>query len=158
MRLPVHVIDARRAVHRARKALAQSLGRPPSEQEVADACAMTVEKVEQHSGSLQPQLVSLDSGSDESHKILELVRDPGAPGIDEAIIRENTHARVRELLHKLNAIERDIIRRRFGLGDDSDQTLDEIGRTYGLSRERVRQIQAQGLAKLQRMCERRDIR
>ena len=64
---------------------------------------------------------------------------------------------MRELLHLLNPIEKDIIRRRFGLGDDTDQTLDEIGKIYNLSRERVRQIQAQGLMKMRRMCERRKI-
>jgi RNA polymerase primary sigma factor len=64
---------------------------------------------------------------------------------------------VRELLHLLNPIEKDIIRRRFGLGTDSDQTLDDIGKLYNLSRERVRQIQAQGLMKMRRMCERRRI-
>ncbi len=77
--------------------------------------------------------------------------------LDEALIREKTQDRVRELLHMLHPIEKVIIRRRFGLGDDTDQTLDEIGRLYNLSRERVRQIQAQGLQKIRKLCERRQI-
>jgi RNA polymerase sigma factor (sigma-70 family) len=107
---------------------------------------------------VQPDPVSLDEsiGSDDQRKFLDMLRDDES-AIDETLIRENTHARVREMLHMLNPIEKDIIRRRFGIGDDSDQTLDEIGKIYNLSRERVRQIQAQGLQKIRRMCERRQI-
>ena len=103
--------------------------------------------------------MSLDESvsNDDPRKFLDLVRDDSEPALDEALIRENTHDRVRELLQLLNPIEKDIIRRRFGLGDDSDQTLDQIGKIYTLSRERVRQIQAQGLQKMRRMCERRQI-
>jgi RNA polymerase primary sigma factor len=159
VRLPVHIIDARRQVARTTAALTHSLGRAPSLPEVAQAMQMPLDKVEQVAAGIQQDPVSLDesiSGED-PRKFLDLMRDKEAPGIDEALIRENTHARVRELLHLLNPIEKDIIRRRFGLGTDSDQTLDDIGRLYNLSRERVRQIQAQGLMKMRRMCERRRI-
>ena len=160
VRLPVHVIDARRQVHRTGKELAQALGRPPTPDELGRATGLPRERIEQLSGSLTPELISLDSaaGGEEARRFFDLVRDEDHLSIDEALIRENTHARVKELLTLLNPIERDIIRRRFGLGNDIDQTLDEIGRTYNLSRERVRQIQAQGLAKVRRMCERRQIR
>ncbi len=159
VRLPVHVIDSRRQVSRAIARLTQKLGRAPSPLEVAKNLKIPVEKVEQVLGGIQQDPVSLDeqvSGED-PRRYLDLVRDDSNPAIDEALIRENTHERVRELLHLLNPIEKDIIRRRFGLGDDSDQTLDEIGKLYNLSRERVRQIQAQGLMKMRRMCERRKI-
>ena len=61
------------------------------------------------------------------------------------------------MLDVLNPMEHDIIYRRFGLGDGENQTLDDIGKLYNLSRERVRQIQVQGLRKMKRMCERNDI-
>jgi RNA polymerase primary sigma factor len=159
VRLPVHVIDSRRQIGRATAKLTQRLGRSPTPAEISKTAKMPKTKVEQILGGVQQDPVSLDEsvGGDDPRKFLDLVRDENAVGLDEALIRENTHERVRELLHLLNPIEKDIIRRRFGLGDDTDQTLDEIGKLYNLSRERVRQIQAQGLMKMRRMCERRKI-
>lgn len=159
VRLPVHVIDSRRQVGRASAALTQDLGRTPTAQEISEHLRMPKNKVEQILNGVQQDPVSLDESvsNDDPRKFLDLVRDDSEPALDEALIRENTHDRVRELLQLLNPIEKDIIRRRFGLGDDSDQTLDQIGKIYNLSRERVRQIQAQGLQKMRRMCERRQI-
>ena len=159
VRLPVHVIDSRRQVGRATARLTQRLGRAPTPVEISKSVKMPAEKVEQILSGIQQDPVSLDEtvSGDDPRKFLDLVRDENIPALDEALIRENTHERVRELLHLLNPIEKDIIRRRFGLGNDTDQTLDEIGKIYNLSRERVRQIQAQGLMKMRRMCERRKI-
>jgi RNA polymerase primary sigma factor len=158
VRLPVHVIDSRRQIGRATARLTQRLGRPPTAAEISRSIKVPKAKVEQIQSGIQQDPVSLDEpvSGDDPRRFLDLVRDE-SPDIDEAVIRESTHDRVRELLTLLNPIEKDIIRRRFGLGDDSDQTLDEIGRIYNLSRERVRQIQAQGLMKMRRMCERRKI-
>jgi RNA polymerase primary sigma factor len=153
------VIDSRRQVGRAAAKLTQQLGRTPTSSEISRSVRLSKTKVESIMNGVQQDPVSLDEniGSDDPRKFLDLVKDENTSGLDEALIRENTYDRVRELLHLLNPIEKDIIRRRFGLGDDSDQTLDEIGKLYNLSRERVRQIQAQGLMKMRRMCERRQI-
>ena len=159
VRLPVHIVDARRQVTRAKNELTQLHNRAPTDAELAAHLGQPIERLRQTLAGVQQDPVSLDesiSGED-PRKFLDLMRDTQNPGVDEALIRENTHARVRELLHLLNPIEKDIIRRRFGLGTDSDQTLDDIGKLYNLSRERVRQIQAQGLLKMRRMCERRRI-
>ena len=159
VRLPVHVIDSRRQVNRAKVKLTQKLERTPTSLEISKAVKMPKSKVEQIVGGIQQDPVSLDEsvGREDPRKFLDLLSDQESPALDEALIRENTFDRVRELLQRLNPIEKDIIRRRFGLGDDSDQTLDEIGKIYNLSRERVRQIQAQSLVKMRRMCERRAI-
>lgn len=159
VRLPVHVIDSRRQVSRASAKLLHALGRTPTAEEIGQALSLPREKIEQILSGVQQDPVSLDESvsSADPRKFLDLVRDENIPAVDEALIRENTHERVRELLHLLNPIEKDIIRRRFGLGADTDETLDEIGKIYNLSRERVRQIQAQGLTKMRRMCERRRI-
>lgn len=159
VRLPVHVIDSRRQVGRTTAKLTQRLGRAPTPVEISRSLKIPAVKVEQIQSGIQQDPVSLDESvsHDDPRRYVDLVRDRQNPGLDEAVIRENTHERVKELLHFLNPIEKDIIRRRFGLGDDSDQTLDEIGKIYNLSRERVRQIQAQGLMKMRRMCDRRQI-
>ena len=159
VRLPVHVIDSRRQIARTVSHLKQDLGRAPSSQEIAEALELPLAKVEELLNGIQPDPISLDEnlGDSDPRKFLDLVRDKSRPAIDEAIIRENTLERIRELMGLLNPMERDIIARRFGLGIDDDQTLDEIGKRYNLSRERVRQIQVQGLAKMRRMCDRRHI-
>ncbi len=159
VRLPVHVIDSRRQISRTIAHLQQELGRAPSSQEISKALELPLAKVEELLNGIQPDPISLDEnlGDSDPRKFLDLVRDKSRPPVDEAIIRENTLARIRELMGLLNPMERDIIARRFGLGIDDDQTLDEIGKRYNLSRERVRQIQVQGLAKMRRMCDRRHI-
>ena len=159
VRLPVHVIEARRQINRAKAKLTQELERTPSVEEIAAQADLPVAKVEQVLRAPPQDAVSLDEsvGGDDPRTFVDLVRDDSRPAIDEAVMRENTHSKVKELLSLLNPIEMDIIRRRFGIGDDTDQTLDEIGKAYNLSRERVRQIQAQGLAKMRRMCDRRNI-
>jgi len=159
VRLPVHVIDSRRQVKRTTNKLNHSLGRTPSSEEIASSLQLPIHKVEEIQNGINPDPVSLDEelSSSDPRRFVDLVRDHSRPAIDEALIRENTLERIRDLMGLLNPMERDIIVRRFGLGTDTDQTLDEIGQRYNLSRERVRQIQVQGLAKMRRMCDRRQI-
>jgi RNA polymerase primary sigma factor len=159
VRLPVHVIDSRRQVKRTVNSLNHMLGRTPSSEEVAKSLQLPLTKVEEIQNGINPDPVSLDEelSSSDPRRFVDLVRDQSRPAIDEALIRENTLERIRDLMGLLNPMERDIIIRRFGIGTDTDQTLDEIGQRYNLSRERVRQIQVQGLAKMRRMCDRRQI-
>ena len=159
VRLPVHVIDSRRQVKRTTNRLNHSLGRTPTPEEIATSLQIPVQKVEEVQNGINPDPVSLDEelSASDPRRFVDLVRDQSRPAIDESLIRENTLERIRDLMGLLNPMERDIIIRRFGLGTDTDQTLDEIGQRYNLSRERVRQIQVQGLAKMRRMCDRRQI-
>ena len=159
VRLPVHVIDSRRQVKRTTNRLNHTLGRAPSAEEVAKSLQIPIQKVEEVQNGINPDPISLDEelSASDPRRFVDLVRDQSRPAIDESLIRENTLERIRDLMGLLNPMERDIIIRRFGLGTDTDQTLDEIGQRYNLSRERVRQIQVQGLAKMRRMCDRRQI-
>ncbi len=159
VRLPVHVIDSRRQISRAANKLTQKLGRAPSTAELSKTLHMSQVKLDQILAGVHQDPVSLDDpiSSDDPRNYLDMVRDENQPALDESLIRENTRQRIRELLTLLSPIEKDIIKRRFGMHDGQDQTLDEIGKHYNLSRERVRQIQTQGLMKMRRMCERRKI-
>jgi len=159
VRLPVHVIDSRRQISRAANKLTQKLGRAPSPAELSKTLHMSQTKLDQILAGVHQDPVSLDDpiSSDDPRNYLDMVRDENQPALDESLIRENTRERIRELLGLLSPIEKDIIKRRFGMHDGQDQTLDEIGKHYNLSRERVRQIQTQGLMKMRRMCERRKI-
>jgi len=159
VRLPVHIIDTRRQANKAASHLKQMLGRTPTKEEIAQKLNMTEKRLRQLLGNGKPQPISLDDNNPENGRrsFLEILRDRSRPAIDEALIRENTLNRVRDLMGLLNPMERDIIQRRFGLTGNIDETLDDIGKSYNLSRERVRQIQVQGLAKMRRMCDRRRI-
>lgn len=158
VRLPVHVIDSRRRVARAKKHLRQTLGRAPTLHEISQSAELPKAKVQQVIDGIHQDPISLNEsvGGDDTRSHIDLVRDDSKPGIEDALIREKTHDQIRVLLQHLNPIEKDVIRRRFGLGSDDDQTLEEIGKIYNLSRERVRQIQAQGLQKIRRLCNRRE--
>ena len=159
VRLPVHVFDTRRQLAKAHKELSQQLGRRPTDDEVAKAVGIPLEKLEEVTQAVPREPISLDesAGADDDRPLLELVRDENAIPPEEIVIHENEMRRLRELLTLLTPVEMDIIRRRFGLSGANDETLEEIGKKYNLSRERVRQIQVQGLEKMRRFCERRKI-
>ncbi|MBI5498385.1 MAG: RNA polymerase sigma factor RpoD/SigA [Deltaproteobacteria bacterium] len=159
VRLPVHVFDTRRQLARANKELSHALGRKPSEEEIAEHLGIPMDKLQEvlHAAPREP--VSLDEpvGAEDDRKLGEVVADESVEPPDDWVIRDDEVTRVRQLLKLLTPVEMDIIQRRFGLAADQDETLEEIGRKYNLSRERVRQIQVQGLEKMRRFCERRNI-
>ena len=161
VRLPVHMIDAQHRLTKARRQLTGKLGRQPTTEELAEATNMPADKVEKMRSWLLEQSISIDKpvGDDEGRVLGEVLedpdREPSSPTEDlewEALTTE-----VRELLRELRPIEADILRQRFGLGTEQELTLKEIGDKYNLSRERIRQLQEQALAKMRRALARRDL-
>jgi RNA polymerase primary sigma factor len=159
VRLPVHVFDTRRQIARAQKELGQELGRKPTPDEMARHLGIPLDKVEETLNANPREPVSLDEpmGSEDDRRLSDVVADESICPPDEMAINGDEVGRVKDLLALLSPVEMDIIRRRFGLLGDNDETLEEIGKRYNLSRERVRQIQVQGLEKMRRFCERRQI-
>lgn len=157
VRLPVHVFDQRREVQKAARYLSQSLGREPSNEELAEALGMPMEKLLEILQAVPREPVSLDDpiGDDEDRTLGETICDDEDASPDERVISKAEARLVRRVLDRLSPMEVDIIRRRFGLDDDEDETLEAIGKSYNLSRERVRQIQVQGLKKMETYCRRR---
>ncbi|MFT3699114.1 MAG: sigma-70 family RNA polymerase sigma factor [Kofleriaceae bacterium] len=161
VRLPVHMIDAQHRLTKARRQLTGELGRNPTSEELAKATSMPLDKVEKMRSWLLEQSISIDKpvGDDEGRTLGEVLEDPEREDISptgdlewEALTNE-----VRDLLHELRPIEADILRQRFGLGTEQELTLKEIGDKYNLSRERIRQLQEQALAKMRRALARRDL-
>jgi RNA polymerase primary sigma factor len=161
VRLPVHMIDAQHKLNRARRQLTATLGRSPTSEELALETGTDLDKVEKMRGWLLEQSVSIDrpisGGSDtESRTLAEILVDPdGSSSVSETMTEESTCEEVREVLSELRPIEADILRQRFGLDTEKELTLKEIGDKYQLSRERIRQLQEQALAKMRRALERR---
>jgi len=161
VRLPVHMIDAQHRLTKARRQLTGQLGRNPTSEELATATQMPLDKIEKMRSWLLESSVSIDKpvGDDEGRVLGEVLEDPDreevSPTTDlewEALTTE-----VRDLLRELRPIEADILRQRFGLETEQELTLKEIGDKYNLSRERIRQLQEQALAKMRRALARRDL-
>lgn len=159
IRLPVHIIEQRRLLKRAHKDLIGEAGEEPSIEDLAAASGLEESRILELQATSLGDALSLDEPLPDypQRKLLDIIRDPDAPALDDALIRENTAEKVRGLMKHLSETERDVLIKRFGLSGDDPQTLEEIGQEYGLSRERIRQIQVQGLQKMRRMCERRRI-
>jgi RNA polymerase primary sigma factor len=161
VRLPVHMIDAQHRLTKARRQLTGALGRQPTSEELATATRIPLDKIEKMRAWLLEQSVSIDKpvGDEEGRVLGEVLEDPDrdevSPTADlewEALTTE-----VRGLLSELRPIEADILKQRFGLGTEQELTLKEIGDKYQLSRERIRQLQEQALAKMRRALARRDL-
>jgi RNA polymerase primary sigma factor len=161
VRLPVHMIDAQHRLTKARRQLTGKLGRQPTTEELAEATNMPLDKVEKMRSWLLEQSVSIDKpvGDDEGRVLGEVLEDPDRESVSptEDLEWEALTTEVRELLLELRPIEADILRQRFGLGTEQELTLKEIGDKYNLSRERIRQLQEQALAKMRRALARRDL-
>jgi RNA polymerase primary sigma factor len=161
VRLPVHMIDAQHRLTKARRQLTGQLGRQPTSEELATATDMPVDKIEKMRSWLLEQSISIDKpvGDDEGRVLGEVLEDPDREEVSPTgdLEWEALTAEVRDLLRELRPIEADILRQRFGLGTEQELTLKEIGDKYNLSRERIRQLQEQALAKMRRALARRDL-
>ncbi len=150
-RLPQKQANVLYRLERSRQALGRTLERPPSEQELAEELDMRPDEVRLLLSSNQ-NILSLNEPVDDEGEAEfgDLLEQYVIPDTDEEILRESFEATLREALAKLSDKEQQILALRFGLGDDNPRTLREIGDALGISRERVRQIENQALAKLRR--------
>lgn len=155
VRLPVHMIDAYHKVSRTRRELSSKLGRSPTVEELGESTGMAIEKVRKLEGHMMDQAVSLDRvvSAEDGRNFVDFIEDEHAILPSDYVIERSMSSQVLSLIKELNPIEADIIRKRFGLAGE-EQTLKEIGASYNLSRERIRQLQEQALGKIRRALER----
>jgi RNA polymerase primary sigma factor len=161
IRLPVHMIDAQHRLAKARRELTAKLGRSPTSEELAEATQMPVDKIEKMRSWVLDQSISIDRpvGDEDGRVLGEVLEDPDREEISptEDLETEAMTTEIRTLLRSLKPIEADILRQRFGLDDDQELTLKEIGEKYNLSRERIRQLQEQALHKMRRALQRKEM-
>jgi RNA polymerase primary sigma factor len=149
IRVPVHMIELIGDVYKISRELQQGLGREPDAEEIAREMKTTPEKVRQIlRAAKQPISLETPVGEDEGNTISDFIADRGARVPSEAADDAMLKIHVESALQELNGRERQVLRMRFGLEDGRDRTLGEIGEELGVSRERVRQIEAEALAKL----------
>ena len=150
IRIPVHVNEKIKKISRISKELQETLGRKPTPQEIARELSLPVAKVEEILGVVpEPQALEDMSSDDDSPGLLRFIADPNAPCPLERTVDRELREKVEATLKVLTSREEEIIRLRFGIGREMPYTLEEIGRVMGLSRERVRQIEATALKKVQ---------
>src|ERR671918_676215 len=153
IRLPSHLMDTLATLSRSSSTLLKSLGREPTADELAADTGIPLEKVEAALRAA-PDLVSLSAavGEDGDHELGDLLADPTGEAPFDAAVAAIEREDLRALLGHLDERERQILSLRFGLLDDQPLTLDEVGRRFNLTRERIRQIEAKALTKLRHPC------
>jgi RNA polymerase primary sigma factor len=150
IRIPVHMIDVLSKLRNVSKKLQQELGREPTTEELASSVDISVDETRRVL-SMGRHPVSLDRpvGESEDSCFGEFLEDGGLPRPEKAAANELLRERIEQLLKTLTYREREIIRLRYGLGDGYTYTLEEVGRIFKVTRERVRQIEAKAVKKLQ---------
>ncbi len=151
IRIPVHMVETINKVVWAQRQLLQELGREPTAEEVARRVDFTIERVREIQ-RINQDTVSLEQpmGDEDDFSLSDLIEDRGAVVPDDAATRIMLDQAVREALAHLSPREQDVVRLRFGLDDGKIRTLEEVGKAFGVTRERIRQIEAKTLAKLRR--------
>jgi RNA polymerase primary sigma factor len=157
VRLPVHVVDKVAHIRRAEVKLRETLDREPTDEELAHEVDLDAPRVRRYRDASRPP-VSLDAPMDDegTKRVDEVVADPNAAAPFDRLARETDAELVREMLGTLDRRESTILALRFGLEDDRPRTLEEIGTRFGVTRERIRQIQEQALLKLRVRMVKRD--
>ena len=151
IRIPVHMVDAMNRCVRIERELQQELERKPSMEEIADRALLDLDKVEDLLELARNQIpLSLDStyGDEQDVSLADLIADLDAEDAVLAATRRLLKEDILEVLDQLDGRERDVVRMRFGLDDAKPATLEEVGRRFGVTRERVRQIESRTMAKL----------
>jgi RNA polymerase primary sigma factor len=151
IRIPVHMVETINKVVWAQRQLLQELGREPTAGELAQQVDFSVERVREIQ-QINQDTVSLEQpmGDEDDFSLSDLIEDRGAVVPDDAATRIMLDEAVREALGHLAPREQDVVRLRFGLDDGKVRTLEEVGKAFGVTRERIRQIEAKTLAKLRR--------
>ena len=150
IRVPIHMIETITKVSRASRALMQDFGREPTVEEIADYLDMPVEKVKQAlEAAKEPISIDKPIGKDEDNFVADFIVDHEQKGPAELAREIMLKERIKAVLADLTPRERKVIEYRFGLGDHPPKTLEEVGRIFKVTRERIRQIEAKALRKLQ---------
>jgi RNA polymerase primary sigma factor len=149
IRIPVHMIETINKLARTNRYLVQELGREPNPEEIAVKMDMPVEKVRKVL-KIAKEPISLETpvGEEEDSHLGDFIEDKKVINPSEAIVNLNLAEQTRRVLSTLTPREEKVLRMRFGIGEESDHTLEEVGQDFNVTRERIRQIEAKALRKL----------
>jgi len=149
IRLPVHLVEQVNKLSRIKRELYQNLGREATNEELAEESGIDESKIELLlRQSRDPVSLDMPVGADEEAPLGDFIEDSEAPDAEAAVVASLRHSDIRSVLASLEVREQEVISLRYGLDDGVPRTLDQIGRKFGLSRERVRQIEREVMSKL----------
>jgi RNA polymerase primary sigma factor len=152
IRIPVHMVETINKLLRTQRRLTQELNREPTNEEIAEAMEIDVDKVE-HIMKIKQDISSLDANirDDEEESILaDFIEDEDTISPEESATGQLLKEQVKDMLSALTEREQKILKLRFGLEDGKSHTLEEVGQEFSVTRERIRQIEAKALAKLRK--------
>ena len=159
IRMPVHVVEKLNRIMRSERKLRAELGREPSTDEIARDVEMTPDEVEQIRRSAQvPVSLEKPVGDDDESEFGHFLADESAPLPDELAETTLQREALRSILGALSERERMVLELRYGLDGQQPRTLDEVGRAFNVTRERIRQIEHQGLKKLRALADAQRVR
>jgi RNA polymerase primary sigma factor len=149
IRIPVHMVESIHKVARIQRQWVQELGRDPRADEVAKHMKMSPEKVREIMKiALDPVSLETPIGEEEDSHLGDFIEDCDSPAPAEAVSYTLLREQLNEVLHTLTPREEQVLKLRFGLDDGRTRTLEEVGRVFNITRERIRQIEAKALRKL----------
>ena len=159
IRIPVHVVEKLNKIGRAERKLLTELGREPTAEEIAEVTGIEPEEMESIKRSAQAP-VSLEQpvGDEEESEFGQFIADERAESPYEHAAETLTNEALRDALEKLSYRERRVLELRYGLGGEHPRTLDQVGRTFNVTRERIRQVENQSLKRLQSLAEAQKLR
>ena len=151
IRIPVHMVETINKLVKVQRQLVQDLGREPMSEEIAAEMGIDVSKVE-HILKISQETVSLEApvGEEEDSRLADFIEDKEALSPEEAAIYQLMKGHIKESMQFLSPREQKILKMRFGLEDGRTHTLEEVGQEFGVTRERIRQIEAKALQKLKK--------
>jgi len=154
IRLPVHLVDKISKMRRTSMRLQEELGREPTDEELGEELGISATRVSQmRMAAIRPASLDAPIGDEDSNNFAEVVQDESADTPYEQLEEKTVTRMLQEMVKTLDPREATILRARFGLDGGSQKTLEEVGQKFGVTRERVRQIQNIALKKLRKMIE-----
>jgi RNA polymerase primary sigma factor len=158
IRIPVHMVERINKLARATQALVHELGREPTPEEVAEKTGLPVDEIRKSlAGSRRAISMETPIGDEEDSHIGDFIEDKKSESPIEATVRTDLSEQIRRVLATLTPREEKVLRMRFGIGEKSDHTLEEVGSDFNITRERIRQIEARALRKLRHPTRRRKL-
>jgi RNA polymerase primary sigma factor len=149
IRLPVHMVETANKMMREERRLVQGYGREPTLEEISKAMEISLEKAEEiRKISREPLSLETPLGEEEGSQLGDFLEDLTAPAPADVAVSQLLKEQIQEVLKSLTDREARVLQLRFGLGDGKSRTLEEVGREFGVTRERIRQIEAKALRKL----------
>ena len=149
IRIPVHMVETINRLRKTSRQLLQKLGRKPTDKEIAKKSRMPVEKVREIIKVSQvPLSLEMPIGDEDSSRLGDFVEDASVQAPDEIVMQGLLHEDLEKVMSTLTDREKTVLKLRFGIEDGHNRTLEEVGKVFNVTRERIRQIEAKALRKL----------